>query len=514
MNDARLVIRNVDKSFAAPVLRGISMQVGCGEIHALVGENGAGKTTLVNILAGNLARDAGSIVLDGSDYLPANATDAFAAGVSCAAQEMSSIETLTVAENISLRSLPTRGIFIDRAQLRADAEKLMRYVGMSGNTPDTEAGDLSIADRQLLEIARALAVDCSLLILDEPTAALTAPQAERLHEILLELKERAVSVIYISHRLDDVLKVADVISVLRDGQVVASDAASRFTAETLLEQMTGQSRDITVESDRLARAGSTVLELERATSEDFPAPLSFSCASAEIVGIAGLAGSGRTELLNVLFGVVPTTGGRVLRQANGNTIEIRSAHQAVAAGMGFLGEDRQSMGIYSGQSILMNIAVPGEGNRAMPVSFIDSAREKTAAMRLAERLDIRYRKLHQDIDELSGGNQQKALLARWLLRDADILLLDEPTRGIDVATKFAIYDLLAQLSNSGKSIVIASSEIDELMFVCDRIEVISNRQLVSSFQRSEFSERDILAAAFSNYQSAEVSGQRATAATS
>ena len=502
MKEPGLVIRGLDKSFAAPVLRGIDMEVAPGEIHALVGENGAGKTTLVNILAGNLERDAGTLNLDGNEYHPANPAAAFAAGVSCAAQEMSSIDTLTVAENISLRSLPTKGMLIDRKRLHRTAAGLMNFVGMSGIDSDTEAGNLSIADRQLLEIARAIGSECRLLILDEPTAALTAPQADRLHEILRELANKDVSIIYISHRLQDVLDIADVVSVLRDGRIVASGAAGRFTVATLVQSMTGQTSFGTEQRDAPAHAGEPVLELRQVTTGVFAQPLNFSCAAGEAVGIAGLAGSGRTAFLNTLFGLAPIQSGQVVRHSREKSTAIVDASQAVAAGIGYLGEDRRSVGIYSGQSVLMNMAVPGaEGSRS-PLSIINRAREKTAAERLTNQLDIRYASLHQDIDELSGGNQQKTLLARWLMRDVDVLLLDEPTRGIDIATKFAIYEFLAQLRMRGKSIVIASSETEELMLVCDRIDVVSNREFVSSYPRAAFSEEDILAAAFSNYQSA------------
>ncbi len=498
---ARLSISNLDKAFAAPVLIGVNLTIARGEVHAIVGENGAGKSTLVNILAGNLQKDDGEISLDGNIYEPQGPRDSYAAGIACAAQELSSIETLSVAENISLRALPKKKFvidIIDEGALNAKALKLMQRVGLQNIDPTSSTEALSLADRQLLEIAKAISFDCQLLILDEPTAALTTPQADHLHSIVADLAAAGTSIIYISHRLDDVLAVADNVSVLRDGELVVTTSTKQTSVPDLVGEMTGRNQTTATERrDRVSDAG-VVLDVTDLTTGDLPHAINLTLKSGEIVGLAGLAGAGRSELLSALFGLVPLTGGTVRRMNNGAEHAVLNAGQAVRNGIAYLGEDRQSMGLFPGQSLLTNMMVPGSVD-TKTLQYIDKKRERADGARFVEKLSIRCNNLAQDIRQLSGGNQQKALIARWLHRDSDILLLDEPTRGVDVGTKNAIYDLLIRLRQKGKTIVMASSEIDELTTVCDRILVLSDRKLVRSFERSDFSEQDILAAAFSEF---------------
>ena len=495
---ALLSIINLDKAFAAPVLKGVSLTIARGEIHAIVGENGAGKSTLVNILAGNIRKDGGEIYLDGNTYEPQGPRDSYAAGIGCAAQELSSIETLSVAENIALRALPQNGLVIDQGALNAKAQKLMRRVGLQNVNPTASAESLSLADRQLLEIAKAISFDCQLLILDEPTAALTAPQADHLHGIVAELAAAGTSIIYISHRLDDVLSVADNVSVLRDGKLVLTTSTNQTSVPDLVKAMTGRIQSASTERRDRVSDVAVVLEATDLTTVDLPHAINLAFESGEIAGLAGLAGAGRSELLSALFGLAPLTGGRVRRIDNDRENAVRNAGQAVRNRIAYLGEDRQSMGLFPGQSLLANMMVPGSVD-AKKLQRIDRKREREDGARLVDKLLIRCDNLAQDILQLSGGNQQKALIARWLHLDSDILLLDEPTRGVDVGTKNAIYDLLMSLRQKGKTIIMASSEIDELTTVCDRILVLSDRKLVRSFERKDFSEQDILAAAFSEF---------------
>lgn len=495
---ARLSIRKLDKAFAAPVLKGVNLEIARGEVHAIVGENGAGKSTFVNILAGNLRKDDGEIRLDGSIYEPQGPRDSYAAGIACAAQELSSIETLSVAENIALRALPRKGLAIDQKALNARASELVQRVGLQNIDPMSPVETLSLADRQLLEFAKAVSIDCRLLILDEPTAALTAPQADHLHSIVADLAAAGTSVIYISHRLDDVLNIADKVSVLRDGELVLTASTQQTTIADLVEQMSGRSQPTSAGRRDSVGDARVVLNATDLTTDDLPHATSLALRSGEIVGLAGLAGAGRSELLAALFGLVPLTGGAVQRIHDGKEHAVSSAGQAVSHGIAYLGEDRQSMGLFRGQSLLVNMMVPGSAGLKR-LHRIEFKKERSAGARLVEKLSIRCQDLAQDVRELSGGNQQKALLARWLHRDSDILLLDEPTRGVDVATKNTIYDLLVSLRQKGKAIFMASSEIEELTTVCDRILVLSDRKLVRSFERSEYSEQAILAAAFSEF---------------
>jgi ribose transport system ATP-binding protein len=498
MTNARLVISNLNKSYATPVLKDVSLTVGAGEIHAIVGENGAGKSTLVNILAGLVTKNSGELYLNGQAYLPQRATDAFATGISVAAQELTTIDTLTIAENIRLRSLPSRFAIVDQRELEQSVGQLLKLVGLENVSADALVETLSLADRQLVEIAKTLARDSALLILDEPTAALTAPQASRLHEIIRERAAAGTSIIYISHRLGDVLDIADSVSVLRDGQVVISQATEQLTVDDLVEAMAGQvfqQRD----SGDSESANRPIISAEEITTADLARPISVVGYRGEIIGIAGLAGAGRSELLQALFGLTPLTSGRLKLIGDDREIDIQSAGQAVRAGLAFLGEDRQAMGLFAGQSVLTNMMLPGRAANATPFRRIDAAAETIAATRLGEKLDIRCNNINQDILELSGGNQQKALIGRWLNCDSDVFLLDEPTRGVDVGTKGAIYDQLFELRDNDKCVFIASSEIEELMTVCNRILVLSGRKLVREFKRGEWSEKEILSAAFEEF---------------
>ena len=499
MEPVRLSISKLCKSFSTPVLTNIDLSIARGDVHAIVGENGAGKTTLVNILAGLLPKDSGACVLDGNDYEPSNPKDGFSAGISCAMQELSIVGTLSVAENIALRKLPHNRFVLRQGELEQRARDALGLLGLERLAPSTLTNTLSLADRQLLELAKALSTECRLLILDEPTAALTKQQSDRVHNIITDLAASGTSVIYISHRLHDVLDVGDTVSILRDGQVVRTAPASALSVPDIMDQMSGRNYQERVNFPLTAQSKATALQVDKITTSELPFPISFSCRQGEIVGIAGLAGAGKSELLRALFGLTSLTAGRVTRDTGNGKTNIDKASHAVKAGMGYLGEDRQSMGLFPGQSVVTNMMVPGIAQVASPLGIVDRARERVAGADLVNKLAIRCDSLNQDIAQLSGGNQQKALIARWLHCDSEVLLLDEPTRGVDVNTKNAIYDLFSELRSGHKSIVIASSEIEELMQVCTRILVLSDRKLVREFEGPEFSEIAILAAAFQEF---------------
>ena len=499
MASARLSISNLNKSFSTPVLTGITLTIARGEIHAVVGENGAGKTTLGSILAGFLDRDSGRILLDETDYEPAGPRDAFNAGISCATQEFSLVDTLSVAENIALRKLPQYRSVILRQELRQQTRSLLRVVGLDHLSPDTRTETLGIAERQLVELAKALSMDCRVLILDEPTAALTAPQIAHLHKVITDVANSGTSVIYISHRLRDVLEVSDMVTVLRDGRIITTAPAKTLSVARLMEYMSGHVHQQDGRSPAPAANRPVVLEVRRITSGDLPHEISFSCRAGEVIGISGLSGSGRSELLNALFGLTPLAGGSITRHTAGGKTGIRNPTTAITAGMAYLGEDRQSMGLFSGHSILTNMMIPGASHGLTPLTLLNYSREKQAGDKLAGALDIKCQGLGQDIDQLSGGNQQKVLIARWLHCESDILLFDEPTRGIDVGAKNTIYNLVHELRNNGKTILFTSSEIEELMLVSDRIFVLSDRKLVRELNRDNWSEAGILAASFSEF---------------
>ncbi len=495
MPEPRLSIRHLDKAFAAPVLRGVGLDIAAGEVHALVGENGAGKSTLVNILAGLVRKDAGEIRLDGEVYEPLSAKESLNAGVSLASQELGVIDALSVAENIALRALPERRYVVDRQHLESAARALLDRVGLLDIRPNAPAASLGVGERQLVELARAVRLPCRLLILDEPTAALNEAQARQVHAIVRELADSGVSVIYISHRLRDVLDVADRVTVLRDGQVVVSSSAAALTMSQMVELMTGDAATTVEVGPPLT--GRCLLEAKRATTAELPEPIDLSCSEGEVLGIAGLAGAGKSELTRMLFGLEPLTAGKVLRYVDDQPMPVTNSPAAIRSGIGYLADDRRAGGIFPGLSVLDNLTIPGAvGDSMLRVRGLEERQQGEA---LIDRMAVRCDGVDQDISELSGGNQQKTLIARWMYRDSRVLLLDEPTRGIDVGTKHRIYRLLRQLAKDGRAIVVASSEVDELMTIADRILVMSNRRAVAEFLRGAWSEAEIVAAAFQEY---------------
>ena len=502
MRPPRLSVNDLHKSFSAPVLSGVDLVVKPGEIHGLIGENGAGKTTLMNILAGLIPCDQGELFLDGARYLPGSAGDAFLSGISLAAQELSLIDTLSVAENIFLRRLPNRNAVIRYPELLDRARKLMRLVGLEQLDPVTPVNQIPLAQRQLTELAKALANVSRLLILDEPTAALTEPQAQRLHEIIRDLAARGISVIYISHRLKDVLGVADTISVLRDGQVVDSSVAGTVTIEDMISRMSGRKSKGggPISSGAASRSGLT-LKIDRLRSKQLPHPVSLDCFAGEIVGIAGLAGSGQSELLETIFMLKPVESGAVSRFIGNKRVRLHNPRQAIELGIGFLPEDRKRQGIFAGQSIRLNLTLPGIRKYAGRAGIIRTSDEDRAIDRQLDQLSVKHTNADQHIDLLSGGNQQKVLVSRWLQNDSGILLLNEPTRGVDVHTKHFLHEIFMDMAAQGKTLLMVSSEIEELMKLSNRILVLSNRKPVRMFTRDEWDYNAILQAAFSEYTS-------------
>ena len=506
MPTPRLSVTDLHKSFSAPVLSGVNLVVQPGEIHGLIGENGAGKTTLMNILSGLLPRDHGELFLDGARYAPGNAAGAFRRGVSLAAQELSLIDTLSVAENVFLRRLPNRNAVIRYPELLDRAGKLMGLVGLDRLDPATPVRQIPLAQRQLTELAKALAHDSRLLILDEPSAALTEPQAQRLHEIIRDLATRGTSVIYISHRLNDVLDVADTVSVLRDGQVVDSAAAGTVTLDEMIRLMSGRkSKHDAAVVAASPGCGAPVLKIDQVKSRQLPHPVSFDCFAGEIIGIAGLAGSGQSELLETIFMLEPPESGVVSRFIGNERVRLHNPRQAIELGIGFLPEDRKRQGIFAGQSIRLNLTLPGLCKHAGKAGIIRTGDEYRAIDTQLKQLSVKHTSAEQHIDLLSGGNQQKVLVSRWLHNDSGILLLNEPTRGVDVHTKHFLHEIFMDLAVRGRTLVIVSSEIGELMKLCHRILVLSNRKPVKMFVRDEWDYNAILEAAFSEYTSGTLS---------
>lgn len=493
-----LSIRGVGKTYAQPVLAEIDLQLFGGEVLALTGENGAGKSTLSKIVGGLERPGAGSLELLGRPYAPGSRREAEALGVRMVMQELNLLPTLSVAENLFLHDLPRRAGWIDRRRLRAAAREAMAQVGLEAIDPDTLVGDLGIGHQQMVEIARNLIGDCRLLILDEPTAMLTAREVDMLFEQVERLRERGVAIVYISHRLEELARISQRIAVLRDGRLVCVEPIERYDADQLVTLMVG--RELGERFDLGPReTGAPLLRVERLSRRGKVHEVSFEVRAGEIFGISGLIGSGRTELLRLIYGADRADGGQVLLGDPPQRLSLRSPADSVRQGVALITEDRKGEGLLLDQSISANLAL-GNLPALARHGVIDRRREEALARRQVEALRVRCADTAQAVGELSGGNQQKVVIGRWLERDCQVLLFDEPTRGIDVGAKFDIYALLAELTRRGKALVVVSSDLRELMLICDRIGVLSAGRMVDTFERDAWTQDALLAAAFAGYK--------------
>jgi ribose transport system ATP-binding protein len=484
-----LSVSGIGKTYAQPVLSDITLTLNRGEVLALTGENGAGKSTLSKIIGGLVTPTTGQMQFNGQDYAPASRTQAEKQGVRMVMQELNLLPTLTVAENLFLDNLPSRGGWISRKQLRKAAIEAMAQVGLDAIDPDTLVGSLGIGHQQMVEIARNLIGDCHVLILDEPTAMLTAREVEMLFEQITRLQARGVAIIYISHRLEELARVAQRIAVLRDGQLVCVEPMANYNSEHLVTLMVG--RELGEHIDLGPRTiGAPALTVTGLTRSDKVRDVSFEVRAGEIYGISGLIGAGRTELLRLIFGA---------DLADSGTVALGSPAHAVGHGIALITEDRKGEGLLLSQSISANTAL-GNMAKVSSAGLVNGRDEAALAKRQIDAMRIRSSSPAQLVSELSGGNQQKVVIGRWLERDCAVMLFDEPTRGIDVGAKFDIYALLGDLTRQGKALVVVSSDLRELMLICDRIGVLSAGRLIETFERDSWTQDELLAAAFAGYQ--------------
>lgn len=496
-----LAARDIGKTYVQPVLGGVELELRAGEVLALTGENGAGKSTLSKIFCGLEQPTTGSLSFLGQPYAPASRRDAERLGVRMVLQELNLLPTLTVAENLFLDNLPSRGGWIARGRLREMAREAMARVGLEAIDPDTPVASLGVGHQQMVEIARNLIGECRVLVLDEPTAMLTAREVDLLFEQIQRLREAGVAIVYISHRLEELTKVAQRIAVLRDGQLVAVEPIDRYSSDELVTLMVGREVGEAIDLGE-RKIGAPLLQVSKLCRRGKVDDVSFSVRAGEIYGISGLIGAGRTELLRLIYGADRADSGQV---AIGNPpvpVQVRSPAEAVRHGIALITEDRKSEGLLLGQPIAANLAL---GN--MPAvsrhGVMRPAAEQALAQRQIDAMRIRCNGAHQAVVELSGGNQQKVVIGRWLERDCQVLLFDEPTRGIDVGAKFEIYGLLGELARQGKALVVVSSDLRELMLICDRIGVLSAGRLIETFDRDDWTQDRLLAAAFAGYRSRE-----------
>lgn len=494
--DAILKLENVGKVFPGVIaLDGINLQLLRGETHIILGENGAGKSTLIKLLAGIYQPDAGEIVLNGQPYRPKTPHDAQVQGIRIVHQELNLLPHLSIAENLMLERLPRRYGIVDRASLNRRAAELLDEVGL-GLDPRTLISELGVAQMQLVEIAKALGYDSKLLVLDEPTATLTPPEIERLFAIIGRLKAKGVTIIYISHRLHEVFEIGERVTVLRNGRLVETRALEGLSVPHLVRMMIG--RDIADEYsfDATIVPGSVALEVENVTRAIPTTAVSFSVCEGEILGVAGLVGSGRTEIMRAIFGADPKGGGEI--RLYGTPVNIRDPKDAVRNGLGFLTEDRKGQGLMLDMPVDINATIT-DLKKISHVGLLDKGKEKKSVTELVERLRIKTASIGTAVRNLSGGNQQKVVLAKWLFRGSSTLILDEPTRGVDVGARREIYQLLWMLAANRKAIIMVSSDLTELIGMCHRIIVFSNGKLVGELPRSQFDQERILSLAYQEH---------------
>lgn len=469
-------------------LNNVSINVFKGEVLAIVGENGAGKSTLIKIIAGANSKDGGRIYLNEKEVEINSPHDSQKLGISIIRQEPNLIPNLSIADNIFLgREKCHSVIFIDRRHIHEKTSQLLERVGLGVDT-ETLAGSLSVAQRQMVEIARALAINSSLLIMDEPTASLTERETEILKKIIFKLKDEGVTVIFVSHRLNEVLEVADRIAVIRDGESMGIYPRSECNEEMLISLMAG--RDIEEPGARGIRSvGSEILRVENISTRDLLKNISFTVNRGEILGFAGLIGSGRTELLNVIFGISPKSSGSII--IDGKQVEIRRPIDAIRNKIGLIPEERKLQSLIVNMSIKENISLSSL-DRISHLGFIRSRLERYLVRHYMKRFELKSQGNDEKVKYLSGGSQQKVAVSKWLSIKPDVLMLDEPTKGIDVNAKREIQNMIRELANEGKGIIFVSSQLQELLNVCDRIMVIHNGMIKGELAREEATEEKIL----------------------
>lgn len=498
ISNPRLTMTAVEKRFGATrALRGVDLAVNPGEVLALVGENGAGKSTLMKVLSGAHAPDSGNMQLDGQAYQPTGPLHARESGVAMIYQELSLAPHLSVMENIYLGVEPCRGPLIHWQEMRRRANDALDEVGLGDVDPDTEVRRLSIAKQQLVEIARAVALDCRVLVLDEPTSSLTQQDIEKLFALINRLKAKGVSIIYISHFLEEVQEISDRFSVLRDGESVGSGITAQATSDQVIEMMVGRNvEDLYPRSSRTA--GEVVLSVTHLCGFSKPTSATLDLHRGEVVGIAGLIGAGRTEMMRAIFGLDRVRSGEVrVGSYGGKATPGKRWTQSV----GMVSEDRKTEGLALGLSIADNITLSRLANLG-PGRLVMPSRQINAARPWIEKIPIKCQSASQPVHALSGGNQQKVAIARLLHADVDVLLLDEPTRGIDVGSKSQVYQLIDQLAvgdpeqgQAPRAILMISSYLPELLGVCDRIAVMCRGELSAPKPVEQWNEHSLMAIA-------------------
>jgi rhamnose transport system ATP-binding protein len=484
-------ITGVSKRFdATQALSDVSLALLPGEVHSVVGENGAGKSTLIKIMTGLHPADTGQMILDGEPYAPRNAAEAQRRGVAAIYQEPSVFPDLSVAENIFIGH-QDQGVVVDWGSMNEEASRLLSKLDIEID-PRLPAAGLTVAGQQAVEIAKAISLDVRVLIMDEPTAALSAHEVERLFRQVRSLKESGVAVLFITHRLDEIFAVSDRISVFRDGRHISTRSVADVTEDSLVREMVGRDP-----SDFFARGdhpeGEVLLRVDGLSRTGVFTDVSFELRRGEVLGFAGLVGAGRTDIALALFGVSPPDSGTI--ELDGNPIEIGSPQEALAHGIAYLSEDRRKLGLSVDQSLVANVTLATLDRYTNSLGLIDRDQERADAEALKQRLGIRAPSLSTPVSQLSGGNQQKTMLAKWLNAHPRVLILDEPTRGIDVGAKADVHMFIDELASSGISIMLISSDLPEVIAMSDRVAVMREGHLTGIYSRGEATQERVMSAA-------------------
>lgn len=499
MTEPLLRMAGISKSFpGVKAVDNVTFQVEAGEVHALLGENGAGKSTLLKILAGAQQPDNGSIELGGKALHLDSPLAAQAAGIVTIYQEFNLIPTMSVAENLFVGREPLRFGLVDWSTMRRECRRIMDQVGLTIE-PRRLVSDLSVAEQQMVEIARALSIDSRLIIMDEPTSALSESEVERLFELVSELRGRGIAVIFVTHRLEEVIEICDAVTVLRDGELVGRAKVDDVDVDKLVAMMVGREVDRLFKHRQRRTAGDVALDIKDLTSvSDARDPhatrlekISLQVRHGEIVGLAGLVGAGRTELARAIFGADPIMAGSI--HVGGHVVDISSPIDAIRAGIGLVPEDRKQQALFLALAVRNNLSMAVLERLSPQWGFMRGAEEDELIKRFGERLSIKMASPEQAVGNLSGGNQQKVVLARWLALEPKVLIVDEPTRGIDVAAKADVHQILFELANSGVAILAISSELPEVMTIADRIVTMREGRITGEVDAASATQEELMA---------------------
>lgn len=487
---------NITKRFPGVVaLNQVNFGIRKGEVHILVGQNGAGKSSLVKLLTGIYHAEEGEILFEGKPYAPKSISDAFHAGIRVVHQEFNLLPFLSVAENIYFERLPSSRGFVNFRKLYKDTEQMLDRVGLD-ISPRVQVENLGVAQMQLVEIAKSLIHENKVLIMDEPTATLTNKEISVLFRIIHELKQAGVTIIYISHRLQEIYEIGDRVTVLRNGEYVVTDKLTNLTINDLVKYMVGKEIENAYPFDHTVEQKEVFFRVQDLQYKGGKHQVSFDIREGEIVGIAGLVGSGRSETVRAIFGADARGQGRIF--LGNEELIIKSPKDAVNKGLSLLTEDRKSQGLILNMDIAVNTTLANLGEISRK-GWLNFTKETDETRRLTQETGIVAPSIHQLVRNLSGGNQQKVVLSKWLFRDAEVLIFDEPTRGIDVGARYEIYLLLWKLAAMGKGILVVSSDLDELIGISHRILVFSDGKITADLKRENFSQETILSYAYEEY---------------